>query len=207
MMPTDALSQVNYGHTRHCEIAMRFACVNKQRKVKGNFGTSEGLMCTLSGRWAPPPPFTFQNAPTRLARNVLLHKTCDSSILTNSSSRHFAWSVWLLWSLHNEKFLRNYYIWGVTCNQVRLAKMAECLQQISKSHLVSLDFEVEMHSSKIVVKTVLWSFAQFELRITFSLTQWELTKLRQYKLTDIKMQTPNSLRFSQCSVRNRILVD
>ena len=50
MMPTDALSQFNYGHTRHCEIAMRFACVNKQSKVKGTFGTSEGLMCTLSGR-------------------------------------------------------------------------------------------------------------------------------------------------------------
>ena len=78
---------------------------------------------------------------------------------------------------------------------------------VLKSQLVSLDFEVQMHSSKMVLKTFLGSFAQFELRITFSLTQWELTNLRQYKLTDIKRQTSNSLRFSQCLDRNRILVD
>ena len=44
MMPTDALSQVDYGHTKHCEIAKRFAYANEQRKVKGHFGTSERLM-------------------------------------------------------------------------------------------------------------------------------------------------------------------
>ena len=33
---------------------------------------------------SPPPPFTFQNAPPPLARSTLLHKTCDSSILTDS---------------------------------------------------------------------------------------------------------------------------
>ena len=71
------------------KIAKRFACANEQHKIKGHFGTSEGSMRIAEWKMS----LTFQNVPPPLARNALLHKTCDSSILTNSSFRHFAWSV------------------------------------------------------------------------------------------------------------------
>ena len=38
-LPTDALSLVDYGHTRHCKDCKRFTCANEQRK--GHFGKFE----------------------------------------------------------------------------------------------------------------------------------------------------------------------
>ena len=93
MMPTDALSQINYGHTRHCEIAMRFACVNEKLKGIWNIREVNAYIAEWKISSSPPPPFTFQNAPPPLARSTLLHKSYDSSILTDSSFRHFAWSL------------------------------------------------------------------------------------------------------------------
>ena len=65
---------------------MRFAYANEQRKVKGHLEHQCGLCVygCVEDKLPPPPPFTFQNAPPPLARSTLLHKTCDSSILTDS---------------------------------------------------------------------------------------------------------------------------
>ena len=68
------------------KIAKSFACANKQRKIKGHFGTSEACSWVEMSP-SPPPPHPSQNAPPPLARNALLHETCDSSILTNSPFR------------------------------------------------------------------------------------------------------------------------
>ena len=59
------LSQIDYGHTRHCGDCKELACANKQRN--GHFGKSvlgfaHGPSKILAPRTPPPPP-KFQNAP------------------------------------------------------------------------------------------------------------------------------------------------
>ena len=59
-LPTDALSQIDYGHIRHCEDCLY------QRTTKRTFRKIwVGICVWLSRRWASPPPPspTFQKAP------------------------------------------------------------------------------------------------------------------------------------------------
>ena len=67
-LPPDALSQIDYGHTRHCEDCKE-VCVCQRTTQRAFKKIWTGVCARLSERWAPPTPHPtsrFKNAPPPL---------------------------------------------------------------------------------------------------------------------------------------------